>query len=295
MALCLRRPDGGELPRWDPGAHIGVTLPNGITRQYSLCGDPADRLSWRVAVLREPDGGGGSLFVHDHLTAGETVLVGDLRNNFPLVPSPQYLFIAGGIGITPVLPMVAAAEAAGVDWRLLYGGRSRASMAFLGELARYGSKVVIAPQDEAGLLDLASWLAVPHADTQIYCCGPEPLLEAVRDRCAAWPPGALHTERFRPVAAAAAAPMTSFEVELALSGKTLRVPSDKSVLEVLEEAGVDILSSCREGTCGTCETVVLDGLPDHRDSLLSEEEKASADVMYVCVSRSRTPRLVLER
>lgn len=294
MALRLCRPDGGELPRWDPGAHVGLTLPNGTTRQYSLCGDPADRHSWRVAVLREPDGTGGSRFVHDHLAAGDMVLADDPRNNFPLVAGQRYLFIAGGIGITPILPMAAAAEAAGAQWRLLYGGRSRASMAFLGELARYGDKAVICPQDETGLLDLASWLAGPRADTAVYCCGPEPLLAAVRERCASWPPGTLHTEHFRPVAGQDA-PGTAFEVELALSGRTLLVPTDKSVLEVLEEAGVDILSSCREGTCGTCETVVLDGVPDHRDSLLTDEERATADVMYVCVSRSQTPRLVLER
>jgi ferredoxin-NADP reductase len=295
VALWLRRPDGGELPPWDPGAHVSLTLPNGISRQYSLCGDPADRLSWRVAVLREADGTGGSMFVHDQLAAGNLVIADDPRNNFPLAASRRYLFIAGGIGITPILPMVAAAEAAGAEWRLLYGGRSRASMAFLGELARYGDKVVVRPQDETGLLDLAAWLAGPRADTPVYCCGPEPLLAAVRERCANLPPGTLHTEHFRPVASGDNAPRTSFEVELALSGKTLRVPRDKSVLEVLEEAGIDILSSCREGTCGTCETVVLDGVPDHRDSLLTEEERTTADVMYVCVSRSKTPRLVLER
>jgi ferredoxin-NADP reductase len=295
VALCLRRPDGGELPPWDPGAHIGLTLPNGVSRQYSLCGDPGDRLSWRVAVLREPDGTGGSRFVHDQLAAGNLVLADDPRNNFSLVASRRYLFIAGGIGITPILPMVAAAEAAGAEWGLLYGGRSRASMAFLGELAGYGDKVVVRPQDETGLLDLAAWLAGPRADTRVYCCGPEPLLAAVRERCGNWPPGTLHTEHFRPVAPGEDAPRTSFEVELALSGRTLRVPEEKSVLEVLEEAGVDILSSCREGTCGTCETVVLDGVPDHRDSLLTEEERTTSDVMYVCVSRSKTPRLVLER
>ena len=295
MALCLRRPDGGELPPWDPGAHVGLTLPNGIVRQYSLCGDPADRLSWRIAVLREPDGTGGSRFVHDQLAAGDLVLADGPRNNFPLTASRRYLFIAGGIGITPILPMVAAAEAAGAEWRLLYGGRSRASMAFLGELARYGDKVVVRPQDETGLLDLAAWLAGPRADTPVYCCGPEPLLAAVRERCGNLPPGTLRTEHFRPVESGEDAPRTSFEIELALSGKTLLVPQDKSVLEVLEEAGVDILSSCREGTCGTCETVVLDGVPDHRDSLLTEEERTTADVMYVCVSRSKTQRLVLER
>ena len=294
VALALRDPYGADLPRWQAGAHIDLVLPNGIERQYSLCGDPADEKVWRVAVLREPVGKGGSQYVHDQLAAGTKVTVGELRNNFPLVDSQRYLFVAGGIGITPILPMLAAAEARGAGWRLLYGGRTRASMAFLGELSPYGDRVVVAPQDEVGLLDLASWLAEPRTDTRVYCCGPEPLLLAVEAHCAAWPPGALQVERFHPKQLTDGGPVTSFQVELALSGVTLDVPKDKSVLQVLEEAGIDILSSCREGTCGTCETVVLDGVPDHRDSLLTEQEQAVNDIMYVCVSRSKTPKLVLE-
>jgi ferredoxin-NADP reductase len=294
VGLTLRDPSGDELPTWQPGAHVDLELPDGQVRQYSLCGDPADRHEWRIAVLREPAGRGGSEYIHDSLDEGALLTVRGLRNHFPLVESARYLFIAGGIGITPLLPMVAAVESAGADWRLLYGGRARASMAFLSELAVYGDKVVVAPQDEVGLLDIAGWLGEQRTDTRVYCCGPEGLLDAVETIAAGWPAGSLQVERFHPTDESAA-PGTGFEVELAGSGLTLQVPPDKSVLDVLEEAGVEVLWSCREGTCGTCETGVLEGVPDHRDSLLTKAEReTTTDYMYVCVSRARTSRLVLE-
>jgi ferredoxin-NADP reductase len=293
VALALADPHGAALPRWSPGAHIDVALTDTLVRQYSLCGDPADTGRWRIAVLREAGGRGGSDFVHDKLHLGSTVPVRELRNNFALARSPRYLFVAGGIGITPILPMLAAADAAGADWRLLYGGRTRASMAFLDELAVYGERLEIAPQDEAGLLDLDRWLARPRADTLVYCCGPAPLLAAVEQRCARWPGDVLRVERFRPVELDPAG-TRPFALELSLSGRRLTVPADRSALEVLEEAGIPILSSCREGTCGTCETYVLAGEVDHRDSLLTDAERAANDVMYVCVSRARSDRLVVE-
>jgi ferredoxin-NADP reductase len=291
VLLTLRDPDGGTVPSWDPGAHIDVEVGPGLRRQYSLCGDPADERGLQVAVLREPDGRGGSRAVHDDLAEGDVVTVGGPRNNFPLVPATRYLFVAGGIGITPLLPMVNAVRARGAAWRLVYGGRTRTSMAFLPELADLEA-VAVRPQDETGLLDLDALLGSPEPGTAVYCCGPEPLLAAVEDRCAAWPPGSLHVERFRPVEDTG--PREEFEVHLALSGTTLLVPAGRSVLETLEGAGVQILSSCREGTCGTCETTVLEGEPDHRDSLLTEEERAACDTMMVCVSRARSARLVLE-
>ncbi|MDW4904174.1 PDR/VanB family oxidoreductase [Streptomyces sp. ADMS] len=298
VSLTLRRPDGGVLPVWTPGAHIDVILEGDegeLIRQYSLCGDPAEPGAWRIAVLREPQGRGGSAYVHDRLHEGATVQVRGPRNNFPLRPAARHLFIAGGVGITPILPMVEAAEAAGADWRLLYGGRTRTSMAFLDRLALYGDRVLVRPQDEYGLLDLAAHLGVPERDTLVHACGPEPLLHAVRERCAGWPPGALGVERFTPARTAeAGAPAEAFEVELARSGLTLTVPADRSVLETVEEAGIAVDFSCREGTCGTCETDVLDGRPDHRDSLLTEDERAAGDTMLICVSRSCGPRLVLD-
>ncbi|WIX82221.1 PDR/VanB family oxidoreductase [Amycolatopsis carbonis] len=291
--LTLARPDGGRLPDWTPGSHIDLVLPNGLTRQYSLCGDRWDSRTYRVAVLREPDGRGGSAYVHDVVGVGDRLGVGWPRNNFPLVPATEYLFIAGGIGITPVLPMIHQAELLGIEWHLLYGGRRRASMAFLDELATYGDRVHAVPQDERGLLDLAAWLGEAKSAARVYCCGPAPLLDAVEAACAHWPAHALHTERF---VAAERTPARdeAFEVELRRSGKTIRVTPEISVLEAIRNAGVDVLSSCEHGTCGTCETVGLDGLPDHRDSLLAEHDRETADCMYVCVSRSRTDRLALD-
>ncbi|MEU0466180.1 PDR/VanB family oxidoreductase [Amycolatopsis sp. NPDC006131] len=295
VRLTLRHPAGEPLPEWEPGAHLDLVLGEGLVRQYSLCGDPADRSVLQVAVLREPDGRGGSAWVHDRLSTGDTVRIRGPRNHFRLVDSPRYLFVAGGIGITPIVPMIARAEASGADWRLVYGGRTRASMAFREELvARYGDRVEIRPQDETGLLDLDALLGSPRDDVAVYCCGPEPLLAAVEQRCAAWPPGSLHVERFSPKAGADAGERTTFEVELAASGRTVTVPPDKSILAAVEEAGVSVLSSCQEGTCGTCETPVLDGVPDHRDSLLTESERAANDTMMICVSRSCGPRLVLD-
>jgi ferredoxin-NADP reductase len=293
--LTLRHPDGEPMPRWEPGAHLDLVLRPDLVRQYSLCGDPGDRSVLQVAVLREPGGRGGSRHVHDELSAGGAVRIRGPRNHFPLVEAPRYLFIAGGIGITPIVPMAAAAHELGADWRLVYGGRSRASMAFREELSeQYGDRVSVCPQDETGLLDLDMLLGTPREGVAVYCCGPEPLLAAVEQRCAAWPSGALHVERFSPRTDPDAGPHTAFEVELARSGRTITVPGDKSILDAVEEAGITVLSSCQEGTCGTCETPVLDGVPDHRDSLLTKEEQAANDTMMICVSRCRGSKLVLD-
>jgi ferredoxin-NADP reductase len=290
----IEEADGHPLPRWEPGAHVDLILDEAAIRQYSLCGDPNDHHIWRLGILRDAGGSGGSLYVHDQLQVGDKVRVRGPRNNFQLVPSPRYLFIAGGIGITPILPMIAAAEAAGAEWELVYGGRQRGSMAFLDELAVHGDKVSIRPQEEAGLLDLDAFLGQPRPETKVYCCGPEPLLAAVEQRCSGWPRGSLHVERF--VAKPLTAPVLSgaFEVHLEQSELTLTVPPNKSILSVIEEAGVGVLSSCAEGTCGTCETPVLEGIPDHRDSVLDEDDKQANDCMMICVSRACTARLVLD-
>jgi ferredoxin-NADP reductase len=295
VALTLADPNGGELPPWTPGAHIDFVLGDELIRQYSLCSSPSKPNVWRVGVLRAPDSRGGSEQVHDILAPGSIVRVRGPRNHFPLVASPRYLFFAGGIGITPLLPMIAEADASGADWRLLYGGRERASMGFLEELAQYGDRVKIVPQDEEGMLDLESALGTPQPNTLVYCCGPEALLGAVEKFCEKWPPASLHLERFsaKPQERAAEADST-FELVLQRSGVTLEVPPDKSVLTVIREAGVSVLASCLEGVCGTCETEVIEGDVDHRDSVLNEEEQASNEYMMVCVSRCRSPRLVLD-
>lgn len=292
VTLELAAADGGRLKDWTPGSHIDVVLPTG-TRQYSLCGDRWDPGRYRIGVLREPGGRGGSAYVHDELDVGDEVGVGGPRNNFPLVPSPEYLFVAGGIGITPLLPMVHQAELLGARWRLLYGGRHRASMAFLAELAAYGDRVLVRPQDEYGLLDLAGFVGAPRPDVKIYACGPAPLLDAIERVCEPWPPHTLRTERF--VADAGAPARTKpFEVELVRSGLLVTVPPSTSVLDAVAGAGVEVLSSCRQGTCGTCETTVLAGRPEHRDAILEDHERAADDCMFVCVSRSLSDRLVLD-
>lgn len=295
VLLDLHNPRGAELPAWTAGAHIDVMLEPDLVRQYSLCGDPADRSVWRIAVLREADGRGGSRRVHDELREGDDVEVRGPRNNFAFEPAEHYVFIAGGIGITPLLPMVAAAHEAGSDWVLHYGGRSRSSMAFQDQLRLLGhERVMIHPQDETGMLDLDALLGEARPGTVVYCCGPEPLLLAVEQRCASWPTDSLHVERFTPREIGAPLLHDSFEVELAKSGQTLVVPTDKSILEVVEQAGIQVLSSCQEGTCGTCETALLEGVADHRDSLLTPEEQAANDTMMICISRAACARLVLD-
>ncbi|MBC2640469.1 MULTISPECIES: PDR/VanB family oxidoreductase [unclassified Rhodococcus (in: high G+C Gram-positive bacteria)] len=295
VALTLRHPTGRRLPDWAPGAHIDLVFPTGLTRQYSLCGDRWDAHTYRIGVLREPVGRGGSAYVHDELAEGDVVGVGGPRNNFPLVPSQRYLFIAGGIGITPLLPMIRQAELVGADWTLVYGGRTRTSMAFRDELAAYGDRVVVAPRDECGLPDLPTHLAAADAtDTRVYVCGPGPLLGAVENYCAHWPVGQLRTERFVPKDRGASLRDEPFEVELARSGLAVTVSPGATVLDAVQAAGVNVLSSCREGTCGTCETTVLAGAPDHRDSVLDDDERSAGDCMLICVSRSCSDRLVLD-
>ncbi|MFE1925383.1 PDR/VanB family oxidoreductase [Streptomyces asoensis] len=290
LALTLRHPLGEELPAWEAGAHVDLVLGPGLERQYSLCGDPADRSAWRIAVLREPAGRGGSVQVHEQMGVGGKVRVRGPRNHFALRPAGRYLFVAGGIGITPILPMLAAAEGAGVEWSLLYGGRTRASMAFTGELARYGDRVTLAPQDETGLLDLARALDALPGDALVYCCGPGPLLAAVERLC---PADALRVERFR-AKEQPADEDDEFEVELARSGRTLTVAPGVSVLETVRAAGVEVLYSCTEGTCGTCETDVLGGTPEHRDCVLDAQEREAGETMMICVSRCRGKKLVLD-
>jgi ferredoxin-NADP reductase len=298
VTLTLIDPSGADLPEWAPGAHIDLLMTPSLVRQYSLCGDTANRAEWQVGVLLDSNSRGGSQFVHDKLHEGATVRVRGPRNHFALVGSPRYLFIAGGIGITPMMPMIAAVEAAGADWRLLYGGRTRSSMAFVDELERHGDRLTVCARDAQANFraNLGSVLSSAQENTLVYCCGPEGLLSAVEEACETWPDGSLHIERFSAKELEPPSPeaLETFEVECQRSGLTLTVPSDKSVYQVCEDAGVDVLGSCMEGVCGTCECDVLEGEPDHRDSVLNDAEKARNDVMMICVSRSRSERLVLD-
>ncbi|BDY27319.1 PDR/VanB family oxidoreductase [Mycolicibacterium mageritense] len=297
VTLTLADPSGADLPEWTPGAHIDLVMTPELVRQYSLCGDTTNRAEWKVGVLLDPASRGGSEFVHNKLHEGATVRVRGPRNHFALVHAPRYQFIAGGIGITPMLPMIAAAEATGADWHLLYGGRTRSSMAYLDQLSRYGARVTVCARDEGATFrtTLETVLAESHPDTLVYCCGPEGLLTATEDGCGHWPADSLHVERFsaKTVEDTPDA-LDSFEVECQRSGLTLTVPLGKTIYEVAEDAGLDVLGSCMEGVCGTCECDVLEGEPDHRDSVLNDAEKEAGQSIMICVSRSRSQRLVLD-
>lgn len=289
VALTLADPAGAALPAWEPGAHIDVDLGAGLVRQYSLCGEAG---RWRIAVLRDAAGRGGSVRIHEEVRPGDLLPVRGPRNHFPLVDAGRYVFVAGGIGITPILAMVRAVAAAGRPWTLLYGGRRRSSMAFLDELAGIpGGEVVVVPQDECGLPDLGARLASPVPDAVVYCCGPGGMLAAVERACAAWPVGTLHRERFAAEPRQAAG---GFEVLLRRSGRRIAVGEHEPLLDALEAAGLDVDNSCRAGICGTCEITVLDGEPDHHDDVLTDEERRRGDVMLPCVSRCRGPLLVLD-
>lgn len=293
VELVLRAAGDGDLPRWEPGAHVDIVLSDGTIRQYSLCGLPSDRKSYRVAVLLEPEGRGGSRRIHEELRVGSTVELKGPRNHFPLHESPRYLFIAGGIGVTPLIPMLRAAEAAGADWRFIYGGRSESTMGYVDELRELGERVMIWPEDANGLIDLEDLLGTPEEGTLVYSCGPEPLLAAVEERCGTWPRGALNLERFTAVEVDTSED-TGFDVELSQSGMTVHVSEEQSILEVVTEAGIYVPTSCTEGTCGSCETPILEGTAEHRDVVLSPEEQEAQETMMICVSRASCPRLVLD-
>jgi ferredoxin-NADP reductase/DMSO/TMAO reductase YedYZ heme-binding membrane subunit len=280
---------GAELPPWHPGAHLTLELAGGVTRQYSLCGDPAVRGFYEIAVLRDSASRGGSVWIHDVLTLGMTVSVWEPRNHFPLVHATSYVFVAGGIGITPIRAMIESLPARR-DWWLLYLGRSRSTMAYLPELLeRYPQQVLVHARDEhPDRLDVAS--VVAQLGGEVYCCGPERLIDAVR---AASPAAHFHAEHFVPVTRPASLAQ-QFEIECSRSGTPLLVPADRSVLEVLEENWIPMVASCRRGVCGSCEVRVLAGVPEHRDSVLGDSEKNELGIMFPCVSRATSARLVLD-
>lgn len=291
VSVVLRGPAGEPLPGWAPGAHVAVTLPSGLVRQYSLCGASEDAYGYTVAVFLVGDGRGGSREIHERLRIGDVLEVGEPRNNFALAEAPGYLFLAGGIGITPILAMIEHLQRRPEPppWRLIYGGRSRAAMAFLDRLSHLDGIDVVA-QDESGLPDIAAALADCPPGTAVYCCGPPAMITAVADACAGRPDLVLHVERFTTAAGEAPVPAGggAFDVELVRSGVTVRVSEDTTVLDAVLEVRPDAAYSCAAGFCGTCETKVLAGEVDHRDELLSEDERAANATMMICVSRSRT-------
>lgn len=300
LSVDLVHPDCTALPSWSPGAHVDVFITSTLIRQYSLCSRPEDRHTWTIAVLRESTSSGGSQYIHEVLRPGMTVQVSTPRNRFPLEVATSYLFIAGGIGITPLLPMIDQVARAAADWELLFGGRRRASMAFLERLVGMGSPVVVRPEDEYGLLDLEAVIKSQAEDAAIYCCGPEPLIRAVEETCYEVGRAAPYVERFtaRPGAVdklqGQAVDNTEFDVLLNRSGQRITVQEGQSIVEALDEHNVYVPTSCVEGYCGTCETVVLAGVPEHRDDYLTDDEKASNARIMLCCSRSRTPELELD-
>lgn len=294
----LEKPCGTAVDSWEPGAHLEFTLPSGLIRHYSLCGDPADRSSYLVAVLDAPDGRGGSREFHG-LAPGTHLEVRGPRNHFPLADADNYLFIAGGVGITPILAMARSVAKDGKGFRVAYGGRTRTSMAFADEVEGFGDAALLVPEDTHGRIDIAAELDGCPPGTHVFCCGPEPLLRAVEQLCTADDRiGGFHFERFAAAATAgASAPTTvgpAFEVELARTGVTLTVDDDSSILDKVLEVVPDQPWACREGFCGSCETPVLAGEPEHGDEVLSDDERAANTVMMICVGRSRSPRLVLD-
>ncbi|HOB47821.1 MAG TPA: PDR/VanB family oxidoreductase [Mycobacterium sp.] len=288
VALTLAAPDGGDLPTWHPGAHLDLHLPSGRIRQYSLCGDPDRRDSYRIAVRRIPNGGGGSIEVHDALPVGSLITTNGPRNAFPLAvpgygsPARRLRFIAGGIGITPILPMLAMAERMGVEWSMIYVGRSAESIPFLDEVGRFGDKVVIRTDDTAGVPEADDLLGDCSCSTAIYACGPADMITLIRSRLVGRDDLELHFERF------AAPPVTDgapFTVTLESTGSTMEVAADETLLAALRRTGVAAAYSCQQGFCGTCRTRVLSGTVEHRDTLLTGPER-EAGMMLTCVSRA---------
>jgi len=292
---------GGALPAFAAGAHVDVQVPGGLTRQYSLCNAPHETHRYLIAVLRDAASRGGSAAMHERVHAGDVLTLSAPKNHFPLAPAARrHLLLAGGIGITPLLCMAERLAADGADFALHYGTRSPERTAFLDRIraSRYADRVEFHfdDGDPAQKLDLATLLAAPQADTELYVCGPKGYMDAVLGaaRARGWPEARLHWEFFAAADAAPVAGDAAFEVQLASSKRVIVVPADRTVVQALADAGVEVQTSCEQGVCGTCLTRVLEGTPEHRDLYLSPEEQAANDQFTPCCSRARTPRLVLD-
>ena len=293
----FRHPEGSALAPFTAGAHVAVTSPNGAVRKYSLCNHPREADRYVIAVKRDPAGHGASVSLVDGVRAGDLVEVGAPHNSFELVPSAAgYLFIAGGIGITPIMSMVRSLGGGTVPFHLYYCTRSAEDTAFLDELrgADFAGRVTVHHDggDPKRSFDLWPLLEKPTRD-HVYCCGPRPMLEGVRDMTGHWPSAAIHFESFIDAAAAAKPEDRTFTVRLARSGDEIAVPPGISILEALRARGHEAPSSCESGTCGTCRTRLLDGTADHRDFVLMDDEQATA--IMICVSRALSPTLTLDR
>jgi len=299
IALTFAAADRAVLPEWHPGAHLDLHLESGRMRSYSLCGDPGERRSYRIAVRRIPDGGGGSIEVHDTLDVGDSVTIKGPRNAFPLAlpgygsPARRLRFVAAGIGITPILPMAAMAERLGLDWSMVYCGRSAESIPFIAELARYGDKVTVRTDDVDGLPTMAELVGPTDPGDgalAVYCCGPVPMLESLRRHLDGRGDVELHFERFSPPPILDG---TAFELRLKSTGETVPVAADESALTALRRVRPDAAYSCQQGFCGTCKLRTTGGEIDHRDNLLTEPERADG-YFLPCVSRCHGESLDLD-
>lgn len=295
VGLTFTRPSGGPLPPWRPGAHIDLSLPSGLRRQYSLCGDPADVDRYRIAVRRIPGGGGGSVEVHDILDVGTEIVISEPRNAFAFAvpghgsPARHLHFVAGGIGITPILPMLRLADRLGISWSMVYTGRSTDSLPFVPDVLAFGDKVTVRTDDVDGLPTTDELLTGIRPFAAIYACGPAPMIGTLRTGADALADCEFHFERF---SAPTIVDGRAFTVELARSGRVVDVPADVSALDAIVAVQPDTTYSCRQGFCRTCVVGVLSGEPDHRDNILTDAERTTQ--MLICVSRSQGERLVLD-
>jgi phthalate 4,5-dioxygenase reductase subunit len=294
--LELSDPDGHDLPAFTAGAHIPVLTPNGLLRKYSLCNDPAERHRYQVAIKREYAGFGESSAIIDTIKPDDGMMTGEPVNDFKLPQrATDFLFIAGGIGITPIMAMIRQVTSEGKRFRLIYCSRSPETTPFLDDLAAFKDVVTIHYDngDPAQLIDLKPFLAKRKNREHIYCCGPRPLMETVRTLTDHWSSTAVHFEAFS-LAETHKKTDGSFKVRLARSGSVVvKVTAQHTILDVLREHGLTVPSSCETGTCGTCRTKLLAGIADHRDLVLAEHEKA--DQIMICVSRAKSDEITIDR
>lgn len=298
-AYEFRPVGGGALPSFTAGAHVDLILPNGIRRSYSLCNPQGETSRYVIGVKKASPSRGGSAFVHEQLRVGTEIEIAPPRNNFPLIEATAHsVLIAGGIGVTPIWGMVQRLIAIGASWELHYASRTHADAAFLEDLQRLGDpvRVRLTFDHEPGgtLMNLAAIVAAAPEGAHFYACGPAPMLEAFEKATVSTPPHRVHLERFTADVEAASAGPEGFEIVLARSNKTYAVLPGKAILDVLLDEGVDLPFSCMEGVCGSCRVGVLDGIPDHRDVVLSADERAANNAMMVCCSGSKSQRLVLD-
>jgi len=290
VSLELADPTGAPLPAWEPGAHIDLQLITRQQRQYSLCGDPADLGSYRIAVLREELSRGASMYIHDFLREGRLVYARPPRNLFPVQPAGEYLLLAAGIGITPILSMAKDLQRRGARWSMNYAVQDDTRLPFRAEIESLGDRVTINSRDRAGRLDLEAFLADVRPGVSVYSCGPARFTDAVEAAMQHWPAGSLHLERFEPKPIVAL-PNTDFTVTAARSNIVVEVPAGESMLHALKSKGLPVTGSCLRGICGSCAVTVLDGAVEHRDSLTSDPESRT---MYPCVSRALASDLVID-